>query len=128
VNAQEAAHVEKGDSEVQRLQQDRKNTLQQAVDFAVEQYRHGVTDFLIVLRLQRELLDAELDMSDPREEKMRALAKHLKIANESLALMEARYQAGGVTKMDVLLAKSEKLHVEIQLARMRETKAGKHPR
>ena len=58
-NAQETTNVGTANAQIRKLQQERVETLQRAVEFALMQYREGVRDYRTVFVLQRNLLDAE---------------------------------------------------------------------
>ena len=120
-NAQETTNVGTANAQIRKLQQERVETLQRAVEFALMQYREGVRDYRTVFVLQRNLLDAELDLADTREDQIRVLTSQLKIAKGSLALTEARFRSGAVSELDVLEAKSARLCVEIKLLKLRRT-------
>jgi outer membrane protein TolC len=82
-------------------------------------------DYHAIHFVQRELLEARLDVAETRQERAEQLASQLKIVKGSLAIAEARCIAGAVSKLDVHWARADVLHVRIQLLKLAETDESK---
>ena len=114
----ETANVETANAKVRTLQQERVDVLQRAVELALEQYRAGALDFHSVYATQSDLLDAQLDIAKTREERIRVLRSQLKVAKESMAISEMRFDGGRTSKLEVYQAESAALRIEIQLLKL----------
>ena len=126
-NAQETSNVEAANTKVRTLQQERVDVLQRAVELALEQYREGALDFRSVHATQSDLLDAQLDMAETREERIRILRSKLKIAKGSMAISEMRFENGQTSKLEIYQAKSAALRIEIQLLKLLRKDQAKKP-
>jgi len=125
--AQEASNVETANANVRALQQERVDVLQRAVELALEQYRAGTLDYRSVHATQRDLLDAQLDIAETREERIGVLRSQLKVAKGSLAISEMRFESGQTSKLDVYQAKSAAIRIEIQLLKLLRMDQAKKP-
>jgi len=126
-NAQETSNVETANANVRALQQERVDVLQRAVELALEQYRAGTLDYRSVHATQRDLLDAQLDIAETREERIGVLRSQLKVAKGSLAISEMRFESGQTSKLDVYQAKSAAIRIEIQLLKLLRMDQAKKP-
>jgi len=97
------------------MMQQRALLLQEAVDLAVIRYRQGESRYDVVLSLQRDLLDAELQLATNREQRI-AVYRRL-VDNMTTAEKVARqlYEAKEVSQIDYLRAKAARLQAQIDL-------------
>ena len=122
--AQESANSDATNARLQELQQERVDVLKQAVEVALELYGEGKRDFSVVRATQEDLLEAQLEMTQTRDERIRVLASQLKIAKGSLVVAEMRSRGGVTSVLDVHQAKSVVLRVEILLLKLQGTERG----
>lgn len=126
-SAQEPTNLETAEAEIRSLQEERIDLLQRAVELALAQYREGVLGFKSVHETKRDLFDAQLEIAETREERIRLLTSQLNIAEAALAMAEARFQAALTTALDVHQARSAMLRIKIQLLKLRQVDATKQP-
>jgi outer membrane protein TolC len=112
---------------VRELQQKRVEVLREALQLVIAMYREGALDFRRVHSVQRDLLEAQLDMAKTREAQIEVLTSQLKIAKGSLAITEEMFKAGATTALDVHLARSAMLSIEIRLLKLRVMDKSKQP-
>ena len=117
-NSQETPRVETADAQVRALQQERVMVLSRAVSLAQSKYRSGALELRSVCATQSDLLDAQFDMAMTREERIVILRSQLKIAKAVMAVSEKRFQNGKTSELEVCLAKSAALGIEIQLLKL----------
>ena len=117
-HTQDTPNLQTTDVQIRKLQQDRVNVLQHAVELSSRRYVGGDVSFLTVLAMQHDLLDAQLDMADSREQRIRFLTQQLHLAKTTLALAKKRFESQLTSELDVHVAKSAALGVEIQLLKL----------
>jgi outer membrane protein TolC len=100
------------------LRQQRIDTLQTASGVAREMYQNGTVLLQDVLRVDRLLLDARLEIASTDKDRAKVLADALKVAKQQEALTSQHHQAGAVTSLTVLEATADRLRVEAQLAEL----------
>ena len=106
------------------LQAERVKVLKQLVEISVAQYRVGTVDFNQLSSAQNEWCDAQLDSMDEPEKRVALLTKQIDMANDILKIVQARFEAGTVTELDICRAKS--LHMGLKIKLLRE-QDGKRP-
>jgi outer membrane protein TolC len=116
----EPSNAEDTTARIRKLQQERVDVLQRAVNLVLIQFKEGEISFNGVHEIQRDLLDARLEMAETRGEKIKGLESHLKFAKGALRLAEGQAAAGKTDQVAVYLAKSDVLSIEIQLLKLRE--------
>jgi outer membrane protein TolC len=127
-NARQPISVKETKAKIRKLQQERVEVLNQALDVALTLYREGALDIGRVHSVQQDLLAAQLEMVETREAQIDVLTSQLKIAKRSLAVAEEMFQAGAATVLDVHQARSAMLDIEIRLLRRRVIDKSKQPR
>ena len=102
---------------IQKLLEEQRAVLKEAVQLAVREYRTGRVDFDSVLELRRDLLIAELELAASREERIKLLEEFAELANEFEKFATERFRSGQGTQVDVLRAKAALLKSQIDLER-----------
>ncbi len=105
-------------SERSGLRQQRIETLQQAADIARRMFEQGLTTTGEVLRVNRLLLDAQLEAATSVNDRTKLLQEALQVAKRQEELATTQLQAGAAGPLVLLEAKAERLRVEIQLSEM----------
>ena len=99
------------------LLSERKALLGQAVDLAKQAYRAGQTDFNSVLDLEQELLQAELELAETREQRLELYRQRVENATALEKVAAKQFKTGRATQLEVLKAKSALLQSQIDLER-----------
>jgi outer membrane protein TolC len=107
-------------TELAALRQQRINTLRTAADTARQMYDQGALDFAEMLRINRALLEAEVESAVTINERVALLTKALAAAKQQEDVVSKRYQAGTATRLATLEATAERLYVEARLAALAE--------
>lgn len=106
------------DSEkLQTLLEERREVLDQAVQLAMEAYQKGEADIGSVFALQRQLLDADLELAEDREQHLELLRQHVENARVFAKSAEARYRTGVAPQSEVFTARADRLAAQIELER-----------
>jgi len=92
-------------------------TQKQAREGAHVAYDRGLKSADEVLISERAVLTTQLDLCGSVDERMHVYDEMLRVLAAFEKLVEAREQAGQVTKLDVFLAKNERLLTEISMER-----------
>ena len=92
-------------------------TQKQARESAHISYDRGLKSADDVLISERAVLTTQLDLCGSVDERMHVYDEMLRVLAAFEKLVEAREQAGQVTKLDVFLAKNERLLTEISMER-----------
>ena len=100
------------------LRQQRIDTLCQASDMVRRMYEQGLQTSAQVLRIDRMLLDAQLDAVATDKARAEILGKALTVARQQEALVSDQVRAGAAGPLAALEAKAERLRVEAQLAEL----------
>jgi outer membrane protein TolC len=126
--AEDAPTTTAQDGELQPLLRERRAVLHQAVRHVEEAYRSGQATLSSVIECQRELSCAELDLAaTPRDR----VVIYKRLVDQFAALekvVEAQYQAGEATQLDLLKAKVARLQARIDLARAESETANTQPK
>jgi outer membrane protein TolC len=114
-----AAEVASADvaAQIKTLQKERVETLKSLVELYVQYYREGKIDITPVIGAQTELVNAQLDAAEDREERIALLTERLNAVTSFLKLAEQRWMAGMSSQADVYRAKSLLLDTKIKLLR-----------
>jgi outer membrane protein TolC len=115
VLAEDTDQADEIDKKIRSLREERVGILQQAVEQVGKMYETGVTDFRSVVDFQLQLSEAKLELADTPAEKKAALEEQLDAAKEYVEFTNARFLTGSTSMLDVHLAKSNALRVEIEL-------------
>ncbi len=102
---------------IQKLLEEQRAVLKEAVQLAVREYRTGRVDFDSVLELRRDLLIAELELAANREERIKLHEEFVELANEFEKVATERFRSGQGTQVNVLKAKAAVLQSRIDLER-----------
>jgi outer membrane protein TolC len=107
-------------AKIKELQKERLAVLKEAARFAKERMRNGQGTADELREAERMLLDAELDLCNNDKERVEILERHLAQAQEIEKMMDQLAKAGLLGTKSTLLAKADRLQVEIALARAKE--------
>ncbi len=99
------------------LQQQRVATLQQAADLAQKMYEQGAATIGETFRVQRLLLDAQLEAATSTPQRVQLLQKALAVARQQEQLTSSRHSSGVAGPLEPLEAKAERLRLEIELVK-----------
>ena len=102
---------------IAELQQERLAVLDELVIFATNDYQNARAVFGKVVQAQQQLLEAQLEIAENHESRLKALKKSVELATQWQQIAEARKQAGRGTETDVLQSKANRLKAEIALHR-----------
>jgi uncharacterized protein (TIGR03067 family) len=127
-NARQPSSIKETKAKIRKLQQERVEVLNQALEVAFTLYREGALDFRRVHSVQQDLLEAQLDLVETSEAQIEVLKSQLKIAKRSLAVAQQMFQAGATTVLDVHQARSAMLGIEIRLLRRLVLDESKQPK
>lgn len=105
-------------SDVSQLQQQRIETLRKASTLAHTLSEKGVMTMGEAFRIDRLLLDAQLESAGSASDRAKLLQNAIDIARKQEEFADKQQQAGYVTSVVPLEAKAERLHLEIQLAQL----------
>jgi hypothetical protein len=100
---------------LKKVQAERIETLEQAIEFANVRYRSGLVDIGVVVDIQPELIEAKLDVAASPEEQIRVLKEQLQIANELHAIARVKFEQGTSPSSELLRAKAAALRIKVQL-------------
>ncbi len=103
-------------SDLVKLRQERVESLKRAVDLATQLYDRGLGDFAVLSQCDRQLFDAKLDAAATPQDRIAVLRDSKDDAVKTEKLTEDRFKAGLTNGLDVAMATSDRLKVEIQLA------------
>ena len=103
---------------VAALHQQRVEALQQAAAYVRPGYEQGMTTAAEIHRVDRMLLDAQLEAATTDAQRVKLLQKALEMAKKQEEVAAARHAAGQATSLVPLEAKADRLRVEIKLAEM----------
>lgn len=109
-----AVHEEK----IRELQKERLAHLERAAEEARQRYQNGVVDYLSVLQVERNGLEAAVDMAEQPTERIAALQARLKNQQATVTLTRSLLQGGRGTELHVSAAEAALLEVRIALLRL----------
>jgi outer membrane protein TolC len=104
-------------AQIKALQKERVETLAKLVEFDLTEYKAGRMDGEDVIAAETDLIHAQLDATNKREERTALLSAAVKRATEFLKIADVKYQAGTVTQADDLRAKGLLLSARMELLR-----------
>lgn len=102
------------------LLKQRRDTLAKAVEILTFHIQQGNLGFEELLTAQQQLMEAELEASTTRNERMAILERARTTAEAALTIAEKKFETGSSTQLDALFARAALLAVEIRLLRERE--------
>jgi len=102
---------------LEKLLAQRRDTLQQLVQVATEEYRQGITGFESVARATDQLIVAELELAKNPKERVAILQRRDELMKDLFAMVDTRFKAGQVTQAHVRAAKAALLQSQIQFVR-----------
>jgi outer membrane protein TolC len=105
------------DVKINKLLVERRDTLRKLLGAVTVQHRAGQTTINKVIQAQNGLLDAELQLADTKEERIRIHEKRLENSRNLENLVEHQHAAAAVAIDQVLVAKAARLQAEIDLLR-----------
>lgn len=106
-----------GSETLDRLLNQRRETLRQLVTLTTDQYRAGRGSIDAVVRTSDQLMMAELDVTDDRSERLDIYTQRGQLLKDAEEMTQARFQTGNATQQEVLLARAARLEAEIELLR-----------
>ncbi len=101
--ARAAAPTTSPATELASLRQQRIDTLGTAADTARQMYNPGLLDFSEVLRIDRFLLEAQLESAATDNARVELLKKALAVMRQQEALLSQRERAGTATSLATLV-------------------------
>jgi outer membrane protein TolC len=104
-------------AQIKPLQKERVETLKSLVELYVQYYREGKVEITPVIGAQTELVTAQLESTENRDERIALLTERLNAVTSFLKLAEQRWAAGMSSQADVYRAKSLLLDTKIRLLR-----------
>ena len=102
--------------DVAGLKKQRVTQLARASALAEQLYSRGLGNFIDLLDVNRELIDASLTAAETHDERARVLGEAVSAAKKIEDLTTSRFRAGLTSDLDVARATAERLRVEILLA------------
>jgi hypothetical protein len=118
----------KEDTNIKDLQKERLTTLKEMARLVRERLRSVQGTMEEIRNAERMVLDAELDLCATDKERVEVLEKHLVEAKNIEKMADQLYKAGQMRTDSALLAKAERLQVEIALARVKAKLAEQPPK
>ena len=109
--------TDNGSSQIQTLLKERRDTLHELVLAVKEQFRHGIGTHDAVIRASNQLLDAELELAQTREERIGIHKQRVRNLKELEEYARQRQRAAQVSVDKVLEARAARLGAEIELLR-----------
>ena len=118
-----AAHVAAAEedlpAQIKPLQKERVKLLTELLEIRTAQYNIGAFSIEYLHDAMTDLGNAQLDAADKPEDRIAVLEEGVKRETDFLKIVQARFDAGTVTKADVRQAQSCLLDVRIRLLRER---------
>ena len=105
------------EDKLKKLLQARLEAAQKVCDVRVAEYQAGRVAFESVAAAEKQLLTAQLELSDKKEDRVAACEKNLEFCTEIKKMAAARLKAGQGSPADDLQAECERLEAEILLER-----------
>ena len=102
-------------AQLKAAKEERVELLAGVVEILTSNYKSGSVDILQVFSAENELCAAQLDSTAEPEKRIALLTKQLDTANDFLKVVQARFDAGNVTELDLLQAKTQRLGFKIKL-------------
>jgi hypothetical protein len=112
-------------TKIKELQKERVAILKDVARLAMEGLRVGQGTPEELRVAQRMLMDAELDLCGSDKERVEVLEKHLTQAQDMEKMMDKLAKAGILGTKSALVAKADRLQLEIALARAKEKLDGR---
>jgi outer membrane protein TolC len=116
---EEGSPNDKVAAQIKALQKEQIEALTQLVKLVEDEYQKGATEFGTLLSAETALINAQVNAADTAEAKVLVLTNADKKETDFLKIVDARFQAGTVTKADVCQAQSLLLDFKIRLLRER---------
>jgi hypothetical protein len=104
-------------TELKALRKERQATLSKLVFMLTEEYKTGRVDMGRVVRAQRELLKATVDLDESPDKRLAALEKVRDHAKLIVQIAKSRFDLGKNTEADLLEATAILLEARIDLLR-----------
>jgi hypothetical protein len=117
IQAQDKPPAKDPAAQLRSLMEERRDTLDKAVQVLLAQYRVGTVDVERLASAMSRLGEAELDFAKNKDERIAVCRKQVEVCRDFEKICQGRRDAGTVTDADVLQAKAERLKAEIQLLR-----------
>jgi len=108
------------DASIARLLRERVETLRKACEVCRKQYQNGTISLSDCLASKRQLLEAELQLSDDPKDQLAAHERFFKFMRELEKTEQARVSAGHTTYQGLLLTKAARMEAEVGLLRARK--------
>jgi outer membrane protein TolC len=106
------------DSEaLKKLLQARFDAAQKVYDARMQQFQAGIITPALLLEAQKQLLMAELDLRDKKEDRVAVCQKNVDRAAEAKKIAEVQHEAGKMATADYQQAEYELRDAEILLER-----------
>jgi outer membrane protein TolC len=99
------------------LQRERTGTLRQASDIVHKMFAQGMSNIGEVSRIDRSLLEAELESASSAQDRRQILEGALEMAKKQEQLTVQQHQVGTTSPLAPLEAKAYRLQIEIELSK-----------
>ncbi len=107
----------KDNAEVQALLKERLEVAKHGYAAARQEYEAGATGSEALVQWSEKVLEAELDRTDKKDERLALLKKHIERLQDAEEIQKARYDAGRVSIKDYDAAKLARIEAQLRLAR-----------
>jgi outer membrane protein TolC len=111
------AQPKKEAEKIDKLLQQRRDTLRQLVKVVTVEYQQGISGFESVYRASDQLIGAELDLAKNAEARIAILQRRVELMKNLFSLVDAKHKAGQGTTAQLLTAKAALLEAQIDLLR-----------
>ncbi len=120
-SGQEQAKQQPSDAdEMTVVLQKRHAVLSQLLELQTASFRKGNTEIDDVFQAHRQLQRVELELAATNRDRIQRLEKSVRMAADLEKIVEAKYEAGKTSLVDLLKARAENLRIQADLLRERE--------
>lgn len=119
-SGQEQAKQQSDTDEMADVLQKRHAVLSQLLELQTASFRKGNTQIDDVFQAHRQLQHIELELAVTNKDRIQRLEKSVRMAADLEKIVEAKYEAGKTSLVDLLKARAENLRIQADLLRERE--------
>ena len=101
---------------------ERRDTLQEVCAMKIALNKKGKETFESLFRSELDLAEANLQLADTHAQRMEILKERVDLYRKIEGLYKVRFDDARVTRVEVLIAKSDRLNAEIDLLREEKSK------
>jgi hypothetical protein len=112
-----AADKARADDEVQALLKERLEVAKDGYEACMQEFQAGRASHEQVWEWSRKVLEAELDRTDKKDERLALLKKYVEGMQDVEKITKARYDAGRLSITDLDAAKLARIEAQLRLAR-----------